>query len=320
MKKKTLTETMVSRFDGIDDIEKNPISMSYNDIAQEIINPQQEIKDSIQKIRANHPNKKAIKDNLFSFMISGEVQGGKGYNRFKTYNGVIGLDIDDQDETTLNELIDKLKHDGNIYMYFISPSGEGLKVFYRMEDRLKNRMQEIINQKKFFYAADSHKIMYNALKIWFTNRYNINLDNSVSNMSRQCFMSHDPNLYYNPDAELLNLDKEIEEVKESKDFVYHKAYTQSNTAYSSDFQLRRFTLDEIYAYVEEECCKNLYGSRNNFLYHFAIRALKYRYEIPEIQDYILPKSELSWDEIKVTIIKANKNSYVANDKIPLYAS
>lgn len=72
-------------------------------------------------------------------------------------------------------------------LMFISPSGDGLKVVFK------------INPK-----AGSHLQYFRALQRFFADEIGFKIDPSGSDICRACFLPHDPDVYYNPEGDILD--------------------------------------------------------------------------------------------------------------------
>ncbi len=121
--------------------------------------------------------------------------GGTFQKRKKDYliksSGLACLDVDDVKE------IDKLKEDilKNKYTFclFISPSGKGLKLIVKIP-----KVKDNEEYKKYWSSISNH---YKKIKV----------DEGTKDISRACYLSHDPNPYLNVDSEIYT-DK-VEEIK-----------------------------------------------------------------------------------------------------------
>src|SRR5579863_7046813 len=123
-------------------------------------------------------------------------------------DGLSGLFVADLDHLadlagTHDELVSDKKYQPALI--FISPSGEGLKVVYKIplegvdltaRSRRMGRVRDTLNA----HYAENYKIK-------------VTPDNSGSDVSRNCFLCYDPTAYYNPDAEEIVL---IAQVKKEK--------------------------------------------------------------------------------------------------------
>ena len=76
-----------------------------------------------------------------------------------------------------------LVHDPDVFMAYISPSGDGLKIAYRMGET-------ITTQKEYDGT-------YAAISAQFIEKYNIPLDKSTKDPSRATYLSYDPEIHVN---------------------------------------------------------------------------------------------------------------------------
>jgi len=90
------------------------------------------------------------------------------------HSGLICADIDKVVER-VGELHDLARNDPHAVAAFVSPTGTGLKIVFRAED---------------FAAVRAHVTSY----------YGAQVDEAAKDVSRLCFVSHDPAAYYNAEA------------------------------------------------------------------------------------------------------------------------
>ena len=91
--------------------------------------------------------------------------------------------------TGLNgQVPDAIRADLSIELAFVSPSGEGLKLFFRLLDACTDA--------KTFSAAYRNFAGDFGLRHGFVK----SVDLRTSDVTRACFLAHDPTVYHNPDA------------------------------------------------------------------------------------------------------------------------
>jgi len=147
----------------------------------------------LDKIRNNKNKEKRnkLKQLLPSICFSGTFRQRNDKGLVK-HSGLICLDFDGF--TTSEELDQwrtKIKEDPHTFALFTSPSGDGLKVLVRIPSEPEN-----------------HKGYFKELQIHYDCKY---FDQSCSNISRVCYESYDPELYYNEVSQVWT--KRTEEVK-----------------------------------------------------------------------------------------------------------
>lgn len=72
-------------------------------------------------------------------------------------------------------------------LMFISPSGDGLKVIFKINPE-----------------SGTHLQYFRALQRFFLTEIGFNIDPSGSDICRACFLPHDPDVYYNPESDVLD--------------------------------------------------------------------------------------------------------------------
>lgn len=104
------------------------------------------------------------------------------------------IDIDHllEFDIDLAALKEKLKHDSRVELMFTSPGGDGLKVFFVLQEKISD---------SGYYA-----LFYKSFCLQFSRQYQLNgaVDSKTNDVSRCCFVSHDPEAFYNPSAEKIN--------------------------------------------------------------------------------------------------------------------
>lgn len=125
----------------------------------------------------------AQKKKLDYFTFSGIFEQRKA-DELISHSSLICLDYDDI------ENLEKFK--SNVYtnaftlMSFLSPSGKGIKLITRTNE-------------------SDHKVAWNTLNDYFKKITGIEADKSGTDVCRACFVSYDPNVYYNPNAKIFDV-------------------------------------------------------------------------------------------------------------------
>lgn len=143
------------------------------------------IKDKITKLRSSKGDAKAaIKLSLPYIVTSHFTSDEKRHtDYFEKSNGLI-LDID---HVETDPLVDRLKKEPLVHFAFKSPSGDGVKVGIRLSRYIKD--------------PEKYKLIYEECAKRFSNYFGVQTDNT-SDCARACFLSYDPDYYYNPSSVL----------------------------------------------------------------------------------------------------------------------
>jgi hypothetical protein len=105
------------------------------------------------------------------------------------FSGLLCADIDKIPER-IAELHDTARRDPHAVAAFVSPSGTGIKIVFRVP-----------------VAADAkeHHQNFNAVRAHVVSYYNAQVDEAAKDIARLCFVSHDPAAFYNAEAVPLDL-------------------------------------------------------------------------------------------------------------------
>ena len=154
----------------------------------------------VEKVKAIRAGDKAIKSTLDYVTAAGTFTTRSNANLIER-SGVFSLDFDHVTELRVlkADLITKLTP----ALFFESPGGHGLKVFYYID----------VN-------SGSHADYFKAFQNYFRLEMNLEIDKQCSDVSRACFLSWDCNSYLNENSQLLGKDfldkylpKEITEIQ-----------------------------------------------------------------------------------------------------------
>ncbi len=153
-----------------------------------------EIRDMIN--RNENEKSSVLKKTLPAFTPSGTFNERRKKENIDSYSGILHLDYDKVDNVEIMK--DILISIPYTYSAFISPSGNGIKVFVLTDSKPKE-----------------HTEVFNQIRAYYDRILGIESDKSVKDITRLCFVSFDPNLYLNESSEIfryLNSSPSISEV------------------------------------------------------------------------------------------------------------
>ena len=228
-------------------------------------------KKEITEIR-NHINngdsKKAdfVKKTLPAFTVSATYKDKRKKENVESYSGLLHLDYDKLDN--IQDVKSKIISNPYTYAAFVSPSGKGLKVLVKCDNDLS-----------------THTYAFNALKQYYDKLLGVQSDKSVKDILRLCFVSYDPDLYLNEDAEVFM----------TQSFPNNETKSQKDLDWVWDFTSNK---------------KEFSDGRNNFIHLFACNANRFDFDINETNNYAYQYSDdtLPEDEIQKTIKSAYENN------------
>lgn len=139
-------------------------------------------KSDIEKLRTteNKDLRKTLKNILPYFTFSGTFTK-RITDGLKKHSGLLVLDFDDMDGALLYEFKSQVSTIEWVCAAWISPSGNGLKVLVKINP-------------KYHYES------FVELEEFFEGNFSLDVDKSGKDVARACFVSWDPELYYNPNS------------------------------------------------------------------------------------------------------------------------
>lgn len=236
-------------------------------------------REEVQTIRdlfAENQSKSAdeLKGKLPALTISGVFKGGRKASDLVKYNQLIVLDIDDLSLEEITEVIEKIKVIPFTFYTFKSPSSVGVKIIVRVST-----------------GAEHHKLAYEQVQNYYEQYVDVKIDTSGKDVNRLCFVSYDPDLYENLDAEVFYVQLADHSTnsfgnKQTRDEIFAKAVS---------FTQRLKVFEE--------------GSRNNFIHLLACNCNRLGIMQGETLSYML-KSGFNYDEHE--IVRTVQSAYQNN--------
>jgi len=173
----------VSLFRRISDV-KHPVEYNLDDVLKIIKTGDPfELKKKVLDVRnaKNKDEKDWMKTRIPAVTFNGTFKS-KNKNCLLVYSSVTALDFDHIPGNKMQEFIDSLKKSPHVYAGFKTSSGEGYKAII-LHDNLEP-----------LYHDDLYELLL--------NHYNCEVkDTSTRDLARGNYLSYDPDLWINPDAE-----------------------------------------------------------------------------------------------------------------------
>ena len=172
-------------------IHQTQMSTSTLNDVLETIQTDTDLSRKISKIRttADKDERGKLKLQLPYFNLGLFENNERKNDKFVSTEFMI-IDVDGLMEMQLKLLKLKLPKDSHVYSFFLSPSGDGIKVILRFAE-------PITDSKSF---TENYKIYAE----WFESEFGVKTD-KTSDAARACFFSYDPDLYLRSDAERLEV-------------------------------------------------------------------------------------------------------------------
>jgi hypothetical protein len=250
-------------------------------------------KEPITKIRESKA--KETKNKYKKLLLSFTPCGSFSYRAIKSvikYNSVVILDIDGLDISKVKFLKAVLSRDGYVAAVFISPSGNGLKVFVNVDNEDPHK----------------HKVCFEYCKDYIEGHYSnivkFTVDVSGKDISRLCFVSWDPEAYYNGSASVMEVDMTYADAIEEFEDVATREQAY-NPNYVVDAQK---TFETMVKFVKASKTGHFSkGNRNTYVYVLSRLCSEYGIPYDLAFSYIGDKyPSLGFEEIQTTVKSAYK--------------
>lgn len=236
------------------------------------------------------PYEKA-KKSLLAFTPSATFKGGRKLDYLQNYNQIIVLDIDKVEKNKLVEIKQKAIELSTTFVAFISPSNNGLKLFIKVST----------NQEE-------HKNTYNIVKEFYEKELEIEIDKSGKDITRLCFYSYDPEIYFNTNAEIFHCHSEqnchFELVEKSNQNYLVTERSRSAESNISNLNTPDLLYDHCVRFTKQKM-DYIEGNRNNFVHQLACNLNRKGISYAEALGFIL--SDYNYNEIEV--MNAVKSAY-----------
>lgn len=215
------------------------------------------------------------KKGLLSFTPSGKYANGRTANCLVEYSQFLVLDID---HISIEQVIDLRKKATEIpfsVAAFASPSNEGLKIIVAVDS-----------------ISEKHALAYQQVTDFYSQSLNIQFDPKNKDITRLCFVSYDPDTFFNPNFEKFNVTD-----YESKPIQTNEAVLEND--FSEVFQSCIQFTENKQEFIE--------GNRNNFIYLLASNCNRNGIPLDETLNLILDKYEMPKSEMEASVKSAYKH-------------
>lgn len=260
-------------------------SSKYRDMVEEIRRTFQE-----QGEKAANEKKKELP----SVTFSASYRGGRSSATLISYQGYIVIDIDHLNPEELTRILSLAKECKHTRIAFVSPKGMGLKIIVRVchpDGTLPETIQEI---------EDFHNAAYNKVASFYAQLCQVEIDTSGQDVGRTCLFSHDPHIYFNPDASAFVVEQPPmfykSQKKRKKALVKEKQGTTKgknpvNEETALNYHFAHVSLMVTLNYYHNKSEEYTTGNRNNYLHHLA--CTYNRHGIPQEEAATFIKSQFT---------------------------
>jgi hypothetical protein len=179
-----------------------------------------------------------LKKELLAFTPSATFKDGRKKDLLTAYSGCVHLDFDKLTPEELQQSFDLAVKIPFTFACFTSPSGDGLKIFIKV-----NTDQEV------------HEQAYKQVQAYYEKEIGIEADPKCKDITRLCFVSNDPNAFFNKSASTFEI--ALQEQAPLSEPLFEQAQNSFNTIF-----------DECVSFTNKILTYNN-GNRNNYIYQLA---------------------------------------------------
>lgn len=173
------------------------------DIVEQLRNPSANIPTLIRQLRIVKEidtKKYAALKRQLPYFVCGVFNPSFRKSDYFAYTEYFVVDIDHLTEKgfDIDETRRLVELDSRVVMSFVSPSEDGLKVVFKLKERC--------------YDRGVYSLFYKSFLVKFSSQYALQqvVDSRTSDVTRACFMSVDPDVYYNSEAECVDMNAYVE--------------------------------------------------------------------------------------------------------------
>ncbi|MVM36516.1 hypothetical protein GO730_00650 [Spirosoma sp. HMF3257] len=179
-----LNQYFLNLFKGGIKIKKPTATITLADAIELISGPTYEM--ATRELRNFEPElQKVFKADLDYVTFSGTFSPSRQVGNLQKHSGLICLDFDKVANMWETRL--QLQADPHTLLLFTSPSGTGLKM--------------VVDVPGLADEPERHKGFFADIAIYIRQTYGLDVDASGSDVSRACFLVHDPSVFVNAEAE-----------------------------------------------------------------------------------------------------------------------
>lgn len=176
--------------------------MELEKLYQSTKHPRQGFRDLITQLRAlktlDEKQYRELKKQLPYFVCGIFHPAVRRGENFASIEHFI-IDLDHLEKAGLDKtlLMDQLRDDPEVIFFFTSPGGDGLKVMFNLEQPCRD--------------AALFSAFYKLFARQFAEKYGLleAIDLRTSDVTRACFVSHDPDAWYHPEARPVHIEDYI---------------------------------------------------------------------------------------------------------------
>jgi hypothetical protein len=219
-----------------------------------------------------------LKKELLAFTPSATFKDGRKKDLLTAYSGCVHLDFDKLTPEELEQSFDLAVKIPFTYACFTSPSGDGLKIFIKVNT-----------------DQDLHEPAYKQVQTYYEKEIGIEADPKCKDITRLCFVSNDTNAFLNESASTFEI--ALQEQAPLSEPLFEQAQNTVNSVF-----------DECVSFTNNILTYNN-GNRNNYLYQLACNCNRRGVPLSEAENLITSNF---YHEDQTEIRKSIESAYQNN--------
>jgi len=246
-------------------------------------------------LRSNKAKADRLKKQLPAFTPSGRFDGGRTLEHLLEYTQLVILDFDKLDRMQLEGLKQEARQDRFACAGFASPSGNGYKIIIRVDSSQAQHEEAFQQVAKYFMEFLSPQV----------GGAGGGLDCSGKDITRLCFLSHDPEAWFDPGKEVFPV--LILSSSAGGTATAPFCHPRRGPVHASAAEDLPNKLQTIFSQIQSQS-DYVEGNRNNFLFLFANNANRAGITETDTLDFALENfSDLPRREVIATVASAYKH-------------
>lgn len=265
-------------------VEKKSLLLIGNDIASGKYKAEvEEIRTLQQQGKTEEAGNK--KKQLLAFTPSGVFTEKRQMPYFEMYSGFVHLDFDKLTQQQLETAFQVIAQIPFTFLCFISPSGNGLKVFIEVDTGLEH-----------------HDAAYLQVQQYYEQATGLKADPSCKDITRLCFMSYHPELHKNIRNEKFKVQVQQMQAKPEVQNFSHSAYEQKQQVPVTNLSAA-FLFNQQIQFTNQKA-EYINGNRNNYMYLLASNCNRAGISESDTLEMCLQHFDLSEKETRTSVQSA----------------
>lgn len=268
------------------------------ELGKDIINGKYELQINeyrAEKIFGDKDKAEQLKKKLPAFTPSGIFNARRKAENLEMYSSYIHLDYDKLSPSDLLSIKEIVSACPFTVLAFVSPSGDGLKVFIEVNS-----------------GSEQHALAYQQVKDHYDNLTGFVADEKCKDITRLCFVSFDSQAHRSITATKFKIDLPDEDLPIA---VINPSPIPSGPTIVEQIQdlSLDFKFNQAVSFTENKTSFHE-GNRNNFIYQLASNCNRSGISQQDCEDLCIARYDLKHSEIRASVKSAYSNHFAEHGK------